>query len=134
MKLQLKRIRKEKKLSQTQLANMVGANLRTIGSWERGETMMSIEQLCNCCDALGCTPNDLTGWYIEHPEDMPAAPPQPEGDPFERELVDCYRGSTAEGKANILGNARGQAALSLNAAEGAQHEAEVRETAEEGAA
>lgn len=127
MKLQLRSLRKRKRITQVDLASILQVDTKTVGNWERGSTMMSIEQLCNCCDALGCTPNDLTGWYIEHPEDMPAAPPQPEGDPFERELVDCYRGSTAEGKANILGNARGQAALSLNAAEGAQHEAEVRE-------
>lgn len=115
MKLQLKRIRKEKKLSQTQLANMVGANLRTIGAWERGETMMSIEQLCRCCEILGATPNEMTGWYIEHPEDAPGTA---EGtDPYEGELVECYRAATAEGKANILGNARGQRELSLKTSE-----------------
>lgn len=114
MKLQLKRLRKEKKLSQTQLANMIGANLRTIGAWERGETMMSIEQLCRCCEILGTTPNEMTGWYIEHPEDTPGSETQ--SDPFEGELVECYRAATTEGKANILGNARGQRELSLKTA------------------
>ena len=61
MILQLRPIRKGKKLSQAELADKIGANIRTIGAWERGETMMSIEQLCNCCEALGCTPNDMTG-------------------------------------------------------------------------
>ena len=114
MKLQLKTLRKEKKLSQTQLANMVGANLRTIGSWERGETMMSIEQLCRCCEILDATPNEMTGWYIEHPEDAPESATR--SDPFEGELVECYRAATTEGKANILGNARGQRELSLKTA------------------
>lgn len=114
MKLQLKRLRKEKKLSQTQLANMIGANLRTIGAWERGETMMSIEQLCRCCEILATTPNEMTGWYIEHPEDTPGS--ETRSDPFEGELVECYRTATAEGKANILGNARGQRELSLKTA------------------
>ena len=96
MKLQLKRIRKEKKLSQTQLANMVGANLRTIGAWERGETMMSIEQLCRCCEVLGATPNEMTGWYIEHPEDAPGTAAG--ADPRRQAMVDAYDALTDDGK------------------------------------
>lgn len=96
MKLQLKRIRKEKKLSQTQLANMVGANLRTIGAWERGETMMSIEQLCRCCEILAATPNEMTGWYIEHPEDAPGTATG--ADPRRQAMVDAYDALTDDGK------------------------------------
>lgn len=96
MKLQLKRIRKEKKLSQTQLANMIGANLRTIGAWERGETMMSIEQLCRCCEILGATPNEMTGWYIEHPEDAPGTAAGT--DPRRQAMVDAYDALTDDGK------------------------------------
>ena len=96
MNLQLKRIRKEKKLSQTQLANMIGANLRTIGAWERGETMMSIEQLCRCCEILGATPNEMTGWYIEHPDDAPCNQPGP--DPRRRAMIESYDALTDDGK------------------------------------
>ena len=96
MKLQLKRIRKEKKLSQTQLANMIGANLRTIGAWERGETMMSIEQLCRCCEILGATPNEMTGWYIEHPEDAPGTAAG--ADPRRQAMIESYDALTDDGK------------------------------------
>ena len=105
---------------------MIGANLRTIGAWERGETMMSVEQLCRCCEILGTTPNEMTGWYIEHPQDAPAAGSAP-ADPYERELVDCYRESTDEGRANILGNARGQRELSLKTAESAELATDAKE-------
>ena len=97
MILQLKRVRKEKNLSQTQLANLIGANLRTIGAWERGETMMSIEQLCRCCEILGTTPNEMTGWYIEHPEDVPDAYGTA-ADPRRRAMVDAYDALTDDGK------------------------------------
>ena len=97
MILQLKRIRKEKKLSQTQLAELIGANLRTIGAWERGETMMSIEQLCRCCEILGTTPNEMTGWYIEHPEDAPGAGGA-SADPRRAAMVDAYDALTEDGK------------------------------------
>ena len=97
MKLQLKRIRKEKKLSQTQLANLIGANLRTIGAWERGETMMSIEQLCRCCEILETTPNEMTGWYIDHPEDAPGAVGG-RADPRRQAMVDAYDALTDDGK------------------------------------
>lgn len=96
MKLQLKRIRKEKKLSQTNLANLIGANIRTIGAWERGETMMSIEQLCRCCEILGSTPNEMTGWYIEHPEDAPGK--ELDADPRRRSMLDSYDALTDDGK------------------------------------
>lgn len=96
MKLQLKRIRKEKKLSQTNLANLIGANIRTIGAWERGETMMSIEQLCRCCEILGSTPNEMTGWYIEHPEDTPGT--APDADPRRRAMIESYDALTDDGK------------------------------------
>lgn len=104
---------------------MIGANLRTIGAWERGETMMSIEQLCRCCEILGTTPNEMTGWYIEHPEDVPSAAVR--NDPYEGELVECYRAATSEGKANILGNARGQRELSLKTPERSEPAPEVTE-------
>ena len=54
---------------------------------------------------------------------MPA-PAAALADAFERELVDCYRGSTSEGRAVILGNARGQRELALKTAEGPASEPE----------
>ena len=114
MILQLRPIRKGKKLSQAELADKIGANIRTIGAWERGETMMSIEQLCNCCEALGCTPNDMTGWYLEHPAPGVAAT---SADPMREELVRCYDASTAENRHSLVVAARNAALASGEAAE-----------------
>ena len=122
MKLQLKALRKQKHMTQQALADQLGIDIGTVGNWERGRTMMSIEQLCNCCEALGCTPNEMTGWYIEPPDDAPAASGRV--DPYEGELVECYRAATDEGRANILGNARGQRELSLKTSECGEHEAQ----------
>ena len=58
---------------------------------------MSIEQLCNCCDALGCTPNDLTGWYIEHPEDRPEHA-CPSSDHRRNSMIESYDALTEDGK------------------------------------
>lgn len=120
MKLQLKYLRKKQRMTQGVLADKLLVDIATVGNWERGKTMMSIEQLCRCCEILGATPNEMTGWYIEHPEDAPGSVTR--SDPFEGELVECYRAATAEGKANILGNARGQRELSLKTAEGSPSE------------
>ena len=125
MNLQLKRIRKERRVTQGALAEKLLVDIGTVGNWERGKTMMSIEQLCRCCEILGATPNEMTGWYIEHPEDAPGTAAGT--DPYEGELVECYRAATAEGKANILGNARGQRELSLKTAERGEPAAGVEE-------
>lgn len=125
MKLQLKTLRKEKKITQGELSSLLNVDIKTVGNWERGETMMSIEQLCRCCEILCATPNEMTGWYIEHPEDAPVTAVR--ADPYEGELVECYRAATAEGKANILGNARGQRELSLKTSERPGHETGIEE-------
>ena len=122
MILQLRSIRKKRRMSQSDLAHAIGANLRTVGSWERGETMMSIEQLCNCCEALECTPNDLCGWYLEHPN-IERDTPQYE-DAYQEELNRCYLACTPERKGRILDTARDAALASGEAAKRAVLEAE----------
>ena len=112
MILQLRKIRKAKKLSQAELAEMLGANIRTVGAWERGETMMSIEQLCNCCEVLGCSPNDMTGWYLEHPSDAATLE-----DPAREEILMCYDRPNAENRDFMLQAARHAALASGEAPE-----------------
>ena len=92
MNLQLKQIRKESRVSQEELAKRIGVSARAIGAWERGENSPNAEQVWNCAVALGCSPNDICGWYIDHPEDRPAPP----GDPGAAELLGCYRSCTPE--------------------------------------
>lgn len=60
--LMLRKIRKMKHMTQNELANAIGSTDRIIGSWERGETDISLEDAFSVCLVLGCTPNDLCGW------------------------------------------------------------------------
>ena len=97
MKLQLKTLRKEKKITQGELSSLLNVDIKTVGNWERGETMMSIEQLCRCCEILGATPNEMTGWYIEHPEDIPGAV-ETRSDPRRQAMIESYDALTDDGK------------------------------------
>lgn len=76
---------------------MLTVDIATVGNWERSNTMMSIEQLCRCCEILGTTPNEMTGWYIEHPEDAPGAGGA-SADPRRAAMVDAYDALTDDGK------------------------------------
>lgn len=60
--LMLRKIRKTKRMTQNELAKAIGSTDRIIGSWERGETDISLEDAFSVCLVLSCTPNDLCGW------------------------------------------------------------------------
>ena len=107
MNLKLKQARKENGYSQADLANALNLDIKTVGNWERGKTLPDIEQLWKCAKVLHTDPNDLLGWYEEHPEDKPSAPAGAEG-----ELIVCYRKSTEKRRSKILETARDQAELS----------------------
>lgn len=106
------------------LAESLCVDLKTIGNWERGETVMSIEQLCKCCEVLNCTPNELCGWYLEHPEHKPTDSLYE--DAYQEELNKCYLACTPERKGRILDTARDAALASGEAAKRAVHEAEEK--------
>ena len=61
-KLMLRDIRKAKRMTHIELAKAIGSTDRIIGSWERGETDISLEDAFKVCLVLECTPNDLCGW------------------------------------------------------------------------
>ena len=111
MNLKLKQARKENGYSQADLAEALNVDIKTVGNWERGKTLPDIEQLWKCAKALNTDPNELLGWYEEHPEDRPTAPAGAEG-----ELITCYRQSTEKRRSKILETARDQAELSQNQA------------------
>lgn len=60
--------------------------------------MINLAQACQCADVLGCTVDEIAGR-------VPASSSAP-SDPYERELMDCYRGSDVMRKSVILENAR----------------------------
>lgn len=107
MNLKLKQARKENGYSQADLADALNVDIKTVGNWERGKTLPDIEQLWKCAKVLHTDPNDLLGWYEEHPEDKPTAPAGAEG-----ELIACYRQSTEKRRSKILETAHDQAELS----------------------
>lgn len=120
--LKMKELRKLRKLTQNQLAMMIGETDRVVGAWERGETALPLDSAYKIAIALGCSVNDLCGW--------------PEGknegrvfeDDFEEELLRCYRASTPDRQDRILDTARDAAAMSKEMAERYMPEAE-RQTA-----
>jgi len=62
-------VRKSKKISQDELAKMIGAHAPVIGRYERGEVKPSIEMATKIADALGVSLDYLVGHsdqMIEH--------------------------------------------------------------------
>lgn len=104
MNLMIRQLRKKLHISRTDFASRIGVSLRTVGSWERGESIPNAEQLWNCAVALGCSPNDILGWVEERGSGL-------ESD-FERELLDCYRACTPSRQDRILDTARDAAGMS----------------------
>ena len=90
MKLMLKELRKQAGYSQKELAEKLGVDWRTYGSWERQERALNLKQACSICNALSCTPNDLVGW--------PASGLTPD----ESDLVKCFKACNAPTRASVL--------------------------------
>jgi len=102
MELKIREMRKSLHLSQTDFAELVGVSLRTVGAWERGETLPDAEQIWNCAVALNCTPNDVLGW--EETKDI--------YDSNEAALLVNYRNLTPDRKRALLTTAADGAASS----------------------
>lgn len=105
MELAIKEMRKKLHLSQAEFSEAVGVTMRTVGSWERGESFPNAEQVWNCALALGCSPNDVLSWD--------------EGDrnqeslsDDERQIVDNYRDSSPQWQKNIAMTAKAAASES----------------------
>lgn len=73
MDLKIRERREALGLTQTELAKMVGKSFRTIQSWERGESYPNAEYVAVLCNVFNVEPNDILGWYIDHPLDRPSA-------------------------------------------------------------
>lgn len=113
MNLRLKERRESLGLTQQELAKKVGKSFRTIQSWERGESYPNAEFVIVLCKIFDIDPNELLGWYIDHPEDRPAPP----GDSGATELVGCYSRCTNDRRASLLQAARDAALASGEATE-----------------
>ena len=106
MELQLKRIRKENGMSQAELAKQLGVDIKTVGNWERGNTVPDAIQLVKCASLLGTTPNDLMGWYEDHPRESQGAELG--------KVADNWQAASEEGKELILALSDAAAAQAKN--------------------
>lgn len=123
MNIQLMRLRKAAGYSnRDDFAKAIGVNKYTYRSWESGAAMMNAEHIWNCAVALGCTPNDILGWYEDHPREDSGERLTSE----EREIVGCYRDSTPQWRKNISMTARAAAGESKETAKRGVPDAENR--------
>ena len=56
----LLKLRKDKKLTQMEVAEKFNYSDKTISKWEKGESLPSVEVLCELADFYGITLNELT--------------------------------------------------------------------------
>lgn len=97
MELKIKEMRQKVGMSQEELADKIGKSCRGVQQWERGKSSPSANAVWDMCEALGCDPNTLLGWYDEHPEDMPKGARDGE----EQALLDNYRACSGKNRALI---------------------------------
>ena len=97
MNLKLREFREHLGLTQKQLAKEMKKSVGTIQSWEGGFSSPNAEALWNMCEFFGTDPNEILGWYDEHPGDRPSSATSRE----ESALLDNYRAAPAEGRSTI---------------------------------
>ena len=59
---EIAKIRKEKGITQAELAKAVGVNQQTVCEWERNRNNPNLETFCKIVEYLECSPNDLLGF------------------------------------------------------------------------
>ena len=100
MHIQLMKLRKRAGYSNRDtFAEKIGVNKYTYRSWESGSVVMNAEQVCLCADALDCTPNDIVGWYEDHPEDLLRT--RDYTDPRQEQLNGCYESLNEDSKTDV---------------------------------
>lgn len=109
MEIRLQEMRKRAGLKQSEMADKLSVKVRTYGSWERGEAMMSLEQAYNCAVLLDCSIDEIAG--------MPVRDVSEFGDPREAELHRCYRSCDRDRQDRLLDTARDFAGMSRDVPE-----------------
>lgn len=89
MNVKLQQLRKLAGLTQLEMADKLGEKIRTYGAWERGESMMSLEQAYNCAVILGCSIDDIAGSEHEEPEQK---------DSILQDIEDAYNSMNGSGR------------------------------------
>ena len=65
----LKRMRKQKRISQQRFAESVGVSQRTVSHYERGESQPTLECLCRIADSLETSVDELLGRTPQQPRE-----------------------------------------------------------------
>jgi transcriptional regulator with XRE-family HTH domain len=58
----LKRLRKQKKLTQVELSNSLHVSSTAVGNWESQRTSVPADIVPRLCEILEISPNELFGW------------------------------------------------------------------------
>ena len=112
--MRLKELRKEASLTQQELCDKTGIRLGTLRTWEQGASTMRADDVVVICTELGCTPNDLLGWYEDHPQDAPILVGENTLEEDEIELLSNYRECSPLRKRRVTDAAKDQKDLSKN--------------------
>lgn len=56
------KVRRERGVTQADLARAVGVSVDTIANWDNGRTWPDVQQLWKLAQALNSSPNELCGW------------------------------------------------------------------------
>lgn len=101
----LKKLRKEKGLTQEQLAKEVNVDRSTVGKWEgkAGKHLPSDDVKCKLANLFGVSIDYLMGYVPE--ESAPPSGHELELSSDEAKLIDIYRALTQEGKSMLLNQA-----------------------------
>ena len=59
MRVTIKAARVNKNLTQTEFANAIGVNVRTVQSWESGASAPRADKMPEICEVLECQINDI---------------------------------------------------------------------------
>lgn len=99
MDLRLMELRKKKGFkNRAQFAERLCVSTRRVKSWERGETLIQLDDACMAADVLGCTLDELVG----------RTPPQPETtDPLLDSIHEDYASLSFSGKVAAAGAIHG---------------------------
>ena len=112
MNLNIKARREAAGMTQQELAKAAGKSFRTIQSWERDLSYPNAEMVWRRCEIFKVDPNELLGWYEDHPRDETKSSSSPEA-----ELMRNYRACSSQWKSTISMTARAAAGESREEAE-----------------
>lgn len=100
MELQLRRLRRSERMTQEELGAKVGQSARVIGSWERGESAMPIDDAARIADVLECSLDELAGREF-HPVGESSLTSD------EQTLIGLYRDTDERGQSTVMRAAEG---------------------------